>query len=67
VGGVQLYNDPIGRIGYLHGAMRTSDALVVDTSLCAMRWSREQAIQYFADMLGDPVRSATTEVERYCI
>jgi uncharacterized protein (DUF885 family) len=60
-------DDPFGRIGYLHGAMRASVALVVDTGLHAMRWSREQSIQYFADTLGDPVRSATTEVERYCI
>lgn len=47
--------------------MRASVALVVDTGLHSMRWSREQAIQYFVDTLGDPVRSATTEVERYCI
>jgi uncharacterized protein (DUF885 family) len=60
-------DDPFGRIGYLHGALRASVALVIDTGLHAMRWSREQSIQYFADTLGNPVRSATTEVERYCI
>jgi len=32
-----------------------------------MRWTREQAIQYYADTLGDPVSAATTEVERYCV
>ena len=60
-------NDPFGRIGYLHGAMRAGVALVIDTGMHAMRWSREQGIKYFIDTLGDPVASATTEVERYCI
>ena len=33
----------------------------------AMRWSRERAIRYYANTLGDPLSSATTEVERYCV
>jgi uncharacterized protein (DUF885 family) len=60
-------DDPFGRIGYLHSALRASVALVVDTGLHAMRWPREQAISYFAETLGDLLASATTEVERYCI
>jgi uncharacterized protein (DUF885 family) len=60
-------NDPFGRIGYLHDAMFRGVRLVVDTGIHSMRWSREQAIKYFVDTLGDPVASATTEVERYCV
>jgi len=59
--------DPLGRIGYLHGALLGAIRLVVDTGLHAKRWSREQAIAYYVDALGDPVASATTEIERYCI
>jgi uncharacterized protein (DUF885 family) len=60
-------NDPFGRIGYLHDAMFRGVRLVVDTGMHAMRWSREQAITYYTDTLGDPVASAATEVERYCV
>jgi len=60
-------NDPFGRIGYLHDAMFRGVRLVVDTGMHAMKWSREQAIKYFTDTLGDPEASATTEVERYCV
>ncbi|HUO93275.1 MAG TPA: DUF885 family protein [Rhizomicrobium sp.] len=60
-------NDPFGRIGYLHDAMFRGVRLVVDTGMHAMKWSREQAIKYYTDTLGDPVASATTEVERYCV
>jgi uncharacterized protein (DUF885 family) len=60
-------DDPLGRIGYLHDAMFRAVRLVVDTGLHHMRWSREQAIRYYVDTLGDPEASATTEVERYCV
>lgn len=60
-------HDPLGRIGYLHGALLGAVRLVVDTGLHARRWSREQAIAYYVDTLGDPIASATTEIERYCI
>jgi uncharacterized protein (DUF885 family) len=60
-------DDPFGRIGYLRGALLCAVRLVVDTGLHAMRWSREQAITYYREALGDPLASATTEIERYCI
>jgi len=63
-----LYDkDPWGHIGQLHDAQLRAVRLVIDTGLHAMRWTREQAIQYYADTLGDPVSAATTEVERYCV
>jgi uncharacterized protein (DUF885 family) len=65
---IGLYaKDPWGHIGQLHDAQLRAVRLVIDTGLHAMRWSREQAIKYYADTLGDPVSGATTEVERYCV
>jgi len=60
-------NDPFGRIGYLHDAMMRGVRLVVDTGMHAMRWSREKAVKYYTDTLGDPDSAAITEVERYCV
>ncbi len=59
--------DPWGRIGYMHDAMFRGVRLVVDSGLHAMKWSREQAVKYYTDMLGDPESSSITEVERYCV
>jgi uncharacterized protein (DUF885 family) len=59
--------DPWGRIGYMHDAMLRGVRLVVDSGLHAMKWSRERAIKYYTDALGDPETSAVTEVERYCV
>jgi len=65
---IGLYDkDPWGHIGQLHDALLRAVRLVIDSGLHAMRWSREQAIKYYADTLGDPVSGATTEVERYCV
>ncbi len=65
---IGLYDkDPWGHIGQLHDAMFRGVRLVLDTGLHAMRWSREQAIQYYADALGDPDSAVATEVERYCV
>ncbi len=60
-------NDPWGHIGQLHDAMLRGVRLVIDTGLHAMRWSREKAVAYYADTLGDPDSGAITEVERYCV
>jgi uncharacterized protein (DUF885 family) len=60
-------DDPFGHIGQLHDAMFRGVRLVVDTGMHEMKWSREKAIKYFTDTIGDPEASATTEVERYCV
>jgi uncharacterized protein (DUF885 family) len=59
--------DPMGHIGQLHDAMWRGIRLVVDTGMHAMKWSREQAVRYFADNAGDPDSAVITEVERYCV
>jgi uncharacterized protein (DUF885 family) len=59
--------DPWGRIGYLQSLLFRAVRLVVDSGLHHKRWSREQAIRYMVDTLGDQESSVTTEVERYCV
>ena len=60
-------DDPFGKIGYLHDAMLRAVRLVIDSGVHAMKWSREQAVKYYTDTLGDPDAAAITEVERYCV
>ncbi len=65
---IGLYDhDPWGHIGQLHDAMLRGVRLVIDTGLHQMRWTREQAIKYYVDTLGDPESGAISEVERYCV
>ena len=60
-------NDPLGHIGQLHDSMFRCVRLVVDSGLHDQRWTREQAVKYYVDTLGDQEASAITEVERYCV
>jgi uncharacterized protein (DUF885 family) len=67
-GEMGLYDDdPLGHVGQLHDSMFRAVRLVVDTGLHSQGWSREQAVKYFVDTLGDQEASAVTEVERYCV
>jgi uncharacterized protein (DUF885 family) len=67
-GEIGLYdNDPWGHIGQLHDSMFRGVRLVVDSGMHAMKWSREQAVKYYVDTLGDQEASAVTEIERYCV
>lgn len=60
-------NDPFGKAGFLHDALFRAVRLVVDTGMHSKRWSREKAIKYMADVTGDQLSAATTEIERYCV
>lgn len=60
-------DDSLGEIGYLQSLMFRASRLVVDTGMHYKRWSREQAIRYMVDVLGDQESNVTTEVERYCV
>ncbi len=60
-------HDPLGRIGQLHDSMFRAVRLVVDSGLHSQGWSREKAVRYYVDTLGDQEPSAVTEVERYCV
>ena len=59
--------NPTGQIGYLQSLMFRATRLVVDSGMHAKRWSREQAIVFMRDALGDAESAVTTEIERYCV
>ena len=50
--------DPVGRLGQLSAALFRARRLVVDTGLHAMKWTRQQAIDYGI---------SATEVDRYVV
>ena len=58
--------DPFGRLGYLQSIAFRACRLVVDTGLHAKRWTRQQAIDWFAKTNGSSVDEVTGEVDRYC-
>lgn len=58
--------DPIGRLGYLQSLAFRACRLVVDTGLHAKRWTRAQAIEWFATANGSSVEEVSGEVDRYC-
>ncbi len=60
-------HDPLGHIGQLHDSMFRAVRLVIDSGIHDQRWTREQAVKYYVDTLGDKEASAITEVERYCV
>jgi uncharacterized protein (DUF885 family) len=59
-------DDPVGRLGYLQSIAFRACRLVVDTGLHAKRWTREQAVQWFATTNGSSVDEVRSEVDRYC-
>jgi uncharacterized protein (DUF885 family) len=58
--------DPLGRLGYLQSLAFRACRLVVDSGLHAKRWTRAQAIQWFATSNGSTVEEVQGEVDRYC-
>lgn len=60
-------NNPLGRLGYFASMLFRAARLVVDSGLHHKRWTREQAIAYMRETLGESEDNATREVERYCV
>jgi uncharacterized protein (DUF885 family) len=59
--------DVLGEVGMLHDAMFRAVRLVVDSGMHDKGWSREQAVKYYVDNIGDQESGAITEIERYCV
>jgi uncharacterized protein (DUF885 family) len=59
--------DPAGHIGMLHDALFRAVRLVVDSGMHHKKWSREQAVKYMAETMGDEESGSITEIERYCV
>jgi uncharacterized protein (DUF885 family) len=63
-----MYKDDLpGRLGYMQSAAFRAARCVVDTGIHAMKWSKEQAVDYMIEATGDTRDSIVTEIERYCV
>lgn len=58
--------DTLGKLGYLQSISFRACRLVVDTGLHAKRWTRDQAIRWFAETNGSTLEEVSSEVDRYC-
>jgi uncharacterized protein (DUF885 family) len=59
-------DDPVGRLGYLQGLAFRACRMVVDTGIHAKQWSREKALNWFADTKGSGLAELAPEIDRYC-
>jgi uncharacterized protein (DUF885 family) len=62
-----FYQDPMRDFGRLQDEIWRSVRLVTDTGIHAMRWSRQQAIDYFLENTPISEGDIVTEVERYFV
>ncbi|WP_443112077.1 DUF885 domain-containing protein [Aquabacterium sp. OR-4] len=62
---VGFYTTPQDRYGFLQAQTFRAARLVVDTGLHALGWSREQAIAYMVETVGESPVFMTAEVDRY--
>jgi uncharacterized protein (DUF885 family) len=62
-----LYSDDLARYGMLGYQAWRACRLVVDTGLHHLRWSRQQAIDFFFDNVGLTERETVNEVDRYIV
>ena len=60
-------DDPYGDLGRLQAELHRAVRLVVDTGMHALKWTREQAIDYMIDAEGVEESTAVSEVERYAV
>ena len=60
-------DDPYGDLGRLQAELHRAVRLVTDTGMHAMKWSREQAIEYMVETEGLDEATATSEIERYVV
>lgn len=63
-----LYADnPYGDLGRLQAELHRAVRLVTDTGMHAMKWSREEAIEYMVSVEGLDEATATSEIERFVV
>jgi uncharacterized protein (DUF885 family) len=60
-------NDPAGRLGYLASMAFRAARLVVDTGIHDQRWTRDRALNWFAEATGSTPEDVASEVDRYCV
>ncbi|WP_063367743.1 DUF885 domain-containing protein [Pseudoalteromonas luteoviolacea] len=57
--------DPFGDLGRLQAEAYRAARLVVDTGLHYKKWSRQQAIEYFAEATGSAMSDVVPAIDRY--
>lgn len=57
--------DPFGDLGRLQAEAYRAARLVVDTGLHYKQWTRQQAIEYFAEATGSAMSDVTSAIDRY--
>jgi uncharacterized protein (DUF885 family) len=62
-----MYTDPYQRYGALDAELLRAIRLVLDTGMHALGWSRDRAIDYFAEHSASPRHEIITEVDRYLV
>jgi uncharacterized protein (DUF885 family) len=62
-----FYQDPYSDFGRLTLELRRAIRLVVDTGLHALRWTRQQAIQYVLDNQPGEEDQARRDIDRYIV
>lgn len=60
-----LYDDPYSKFGQLTYEMWRAVRLVIDTGIHSMKWSREEAIEYFKENAAKSELDIINEVDRY--
>ncbi|WP_440056227.1 DUF885 domain-containing protein [Pseudoalteromonas sp. T1lg65] len=58
-------NDPFGDLGRLQAEAYRAARLVVDTGLHYKKWTRQQAIEYFAEATGTAMSDVVSAIDRY--
>jgi len=59
--------DTLSNLGRLQALLWRAVRLVIDTGIHALRWTRQEAIDYMVAKTGLPERDVITEVERYIV
>ena len=62
-----FYTDPYSKFGQLTYDMWRAVRLVVDTGIHSMGWTRQQAIDFFAENAAKTLQDITVEVDRYIV
>ena len=60
-------DDPFSQLGYLQAQQFRACRLVVDTGLHAMKWTRQQSVDFLVQNTGRGVDAMTSETDRYCV
>jgi uncharacterized protein (DUF885 family) len=60
-------HDPLSRLGYLQAQKFRACRLALDTGLHALKWTRQQAIDFMSANTGRALASCTSEIDRYTV